>query len=681
MGAIVKQYSCDFETTVFKGQTETEVWAAAMVDLEAPDEESSVDVYNSIDVFMSKLFFLSKKYNLICFFHNLKFDGTFILNYLKNNPDWTEDSEPVYDEDGEYKCDEFLKKSPFKMQNRTYRYAISDKGMWYTITLKSHYHTIEFRDSLKLLPFSVKQLGKGFDLKHRKLEMEYEGVRYAGCPISVEERHYIANDVLVVKEALNFMHSQGHEGLTIGSCCLEEYKKQYTKTDWNKKFPDLYAEPLTNDMTMGDFVRLSYKGGWCYVVPEKSNKEYHKKGITCDVNSLYPSMMHSESGNRYPIGSPTYWKGDIPEEAKAPDKYYFIHIKTRFYIKENMLPTIMIKGNALYPNREWLTSSDVVDFRIKGDAKYLRVNRKRYYIDEEGQVKAARPDLYLTMTDWELMQKHYNLEDTEIIEGMYFDTEIGLFDDYINKYAEIKQKSKGPLRQLAKLFLNNLYGKFATSTDSSYKIMYLNEDDCLRSYSVSRYDKTPGYIPIGSAITSYARAFTITAAQANYYGPDKPGFIYADTDSIHCDLLSEEIKGAPKHPTKFNHWKYEATWDFAKFVRAKTYVEHVIEEDEVPLEEIWDKEKEEYKKPYYNMKCAGMSDHVKELFLYSVEQNVSRETYEKLDKDEQEFVDEKRTFADFAVGLEIPGMLKAKNIKGGTLLVKNWYKMRKNIEV
>lgn len=664
------KYSCDFETTVYKGQEETAVWAAAEVRLDAPDEPESVVIYNSIDAWIWNVLNRSRKYHQILYFHNLKFDGTFIINWLENQPKFTLDSYSVYNEDNEYCGEAFTKSSPYKMENYTYRYSVSDKGMWYSITIKYQSHIIEIRDSLKLLPFSVRELGEGFKTKHQKLEMEYEGYRFPGCQISKKEREYIANDVLVVKEALNFMESKGHDSLTIGSCCMKEYQSQYDKTTWNKKFPDLYCDEVDyfeQVKTIGEFVRKSYKGGWCYVVPAKANREMRRKGITCDVNSLYPSMMHSASGNRYPIGEPTYWKGEIPEEAKSADKYYFLHIRCRFNIKENMLPTIQIKGNSFYPSREWLETSNVVDRRIKGDDKYKLENRKAYYIDYDGRIKAARPDLYLTMTDWELMQEHYNITELEIVEGVYFDTEIGLFDDYIDNYAEIKQNSKGAMRQLAKLFLNHLSGKFATNTDSSYKVMFLNEKSMLRSYTIKGYDKKPGYIPIGSAITSYARAFTIRAAQQNYYGPDKPGFIYADTDSIHCDLLAEEIKGAPKHPTKFNHWKYETTWDFAKFVRAKTYVEHVIEENEGPV------------KPYYNLKCAGMSDHCKELLLYSIEQNVSRETYDKLDKDEKEFVDEKRTFDDFQIGLEIPGMLKAQHIKGGTLLVKSWYCMHKTV--
>lgn len=665
----MKYFSADFETTVYDDQKDTQVWAAAIVDLDVPDEYESVNIYHTISQFMWNLSEMARTDSLTVYFHNLKFDGTFILNYLMNSNYWKQDSVSDYTDEGEYAGEVFLKSGAFKMKNGTYRYSISDKGMWYTITLKTHNHTIEIRDSLKLLPFSVRQLGKGFDLKHKKLEMEYTGYRYPGCNITEEEKQYIANDVLVVKEALNFMFSQGHDGLTIGACCMEEYKKQYTKAEWAEKFPNLYESVFDDKMTYGDFIRNTYKGGWCYVVPEKAGKEYHKKGTTCDVNSLYPSMMHSESGNRYPVGIPTYWKGEIPQEALADDKYYFIHVRTRFYIKENMLPTIMLKNNIWYPGREWLRTSDAINMKLPKEERLKDENRTKFVI-ENGITKPAIPDLYLTMTDWELLNKHYDLQDTEIIDGMYFDTEIGLFDDYINKYAEIKQKSKGPMRQLAKLFLNNLYGKFATSIDSSYKVAFLNDDDELRTYVVNGYDKTPGYIPIGSAITSYARSFTITAAQANYYGPDKPGFIYADTDSIHCDLEADEIKGAPKHPTKFNHWKYEASWDFAKFVRAKTYVEHVYMEDEEPID-----------KPHYNVKCAGMSDYVKQLFLWSVEQDYTEEQYNKLAKDEQEFVSEQRTFDDFKVGLEIPGMLKARNIKGGTLLVKGWYRMRNIVEV
>ena len=121
-----------------------------------------------------------------------------------------------------------------------------------------------------------------------------------------------------------------------------------------------------------------------------------------------------------------------------------------------------------------------------------------------------------------------------------------MFDPYIDKYAAIKMSSKGAKRESAKLFLNNLYGKLASSTDSSFKVAYVKEDGSLGFYTVAEHEKAPGYIPCGSAITSYARNFTIRAAQANY-----DHFIYSDTDSIHCNMNPLDVKGVKLDSSKF----------------------------------------------------------------------------------------------------------------------------------
>ena len=192
-------------------------------------------------------------------------------------------------------------------------------------------------------------------------------------------------------------------------------------------------------------------------------------------------------------------------------------------------------------------------------------------------------------------------------------------------------------------------------------------------------DKKPGYIPIGSAITSYARNFTIRAAQANYYGVNKRGFIYADTDSIHCDLAPEKIKGIIADDKEFCCWKLESCWDKAIFTRQKTYIEHVVKEN---LKEI--------DNPYNNIKCAGMPDKCKNLFELSltgeakIDGYVNEETgtHHEWTDEEKEFLfneDNKpiiRTYKDFKVGLKVPGKLMPKRIRGGTLLVETTYEMR-----
>ena len=64
-------------------------------------------------------------------------------------------------------------------------------GQWYSILIKTPYALIEIRDSLKLLPLSVAQIGKSFATKHKKLDMEYTGLRYAGCPITDAEKNIL----------------------------------------------------------------------------------------------------------------------------------------------------------------------------------------------------------------------------------------------------------------------------------------------------------------------------------------------------------------------------------------------------------------------------------------------------------------------------------------------------------
>lgn len=651
----------DFETTVYKGQVNTEVWASALVELFS----DKVTILHSIAETFDYL--VSLNCNVVVYYHNLKFDGAFWLSYLLVDKKFTQAYDKIGDKETDVKW-----KQQFKMFNNTFKYSISDRGMWYSIIVKVKNHFIEIRDSLKLLPFSVKRIGESFGTKHKKLDMEYTGFRYAGCEITKEEQEYIANDVLVVKEALEIMFKQGHNKLTIGSCCLEEYKKICRSSleiqlDYAEMFPNLYEFKIDKQEhkydNAGDWLRKSYRGGWCYLVKGKENK-IKTNGTTADVNSLYPSMMSSKSGNKYPIGLPKFWTGNfIPEQALKENMYYFVRIKTRFYIKDNYLPFIQIKGDLKYKGTESLETSDVYNHE-NGD--YFP-----YYIDKDGNIQQAKVELTLTMTDYQLIKEHYELVDFEILDGCYFYSMVGIFDEYINKYAKIKKESKGALRELAKLFLNNLYGKMASSTDSSFKIAYVKDDKSIGFMQVVENEKKPGYIAIGSAITSYSRNFTIRAAQKNYYGAEKRGFIYADTDSIHCDLLPQEIKGIEVDDKEFCCWKLESCWDKAIFTRQKTYIEHVTHENLIALEESYQ---------YNNIKCAGMPKKCKDLFEISmqgtadVNENWSDEEKEFLfDKDNKPIV---RDYSDFKVGLKVPDKLRPIRIRGGVLLVNTTYEMR-----
>lgn len=652
----------DFETTVYKDQIRTDVWASALTRLF--DDTEHVEVHSSLNETYE---WLLNNVNGKCtiYYHNLKFDGEFWVSFLLEHGY----KQAYVEKDGMVmypgtRFEHTLNQGEFlpdkEMSPMSFKYLISDMGAWYMVTIKRpDGYIIELRDSLKLIPCSVKKMGKDFGTKHRKTEIEYEGYRVPGGYISPKEREYIANDVLVVKEVLEIMFNEGHTRLTIGSCCYSEFKKiigDYPRnfSRFDQMFPRLEEMPLNRDKygdeTVDAYIRRSYHGGWCYVKEDIANQPIGK-GCTFDVNSLYPSVLSGESGNRYPIDVPFFFDDEdtFKRIQKDETKYYFVRVRTRFYLKDGYLPFIQIKRNKLYRSTEMLKTSDVF---YKG--KYWRYLRDSF----TGELKPTSVVCTFTKTDWELVQKHYRLEDTEFLDGCYFYTTVGLFDTYINKYRTMKETSPSgsSRRSIAKLFLNSLYGKLAAGTNSSFKHILQGDKKEIKSETIFECNKKAGFIATGSAITSYARCFTITAAQANY-----ERFCYSDTDSCHFMGEPEDAVGVPVHPTKFLHWKVECRWDQARFVRQKTYAEHVTMEDEEKVDE-----------PYWSVKCAGLPDRCKKLFTMSLKgiDKIPKDDIMKmkLSEKELEFVKVKRTIEDFKKDLRIPGKLIPVHISGGVVL-------------
>lgn len=625
-------YAADFETTVYEGQDRTDVWLAGFCALYTEE----IVVKGSISEFWDSVKAL--RGNVVLYFHNLKFDGSFLLYFLVKELGLKQALKSYGDDVHEV---EWIPVSD--MENNTFRYSISSMGQWYNIIVKVRDKTIEFRDSMKLVPGSIKGLGKAFQTKHQKTEMEYEGYRYPNCPVSEAEMDYFKNDIFVLKEVLEYMFDRGHSKLTIGSCCLAEFKeflKKNTAYEFEELFPNLVSEEApeyTGCQNVDEYIRKSYHGGWCYLDKGKEGRVF-RHGLTLDVNSLYPYVMHSKSGNAYPVGHPSFWKGEIPQSALQGDHYYFLRIKCRFRLKEGKLPCIQIKNSFRFKQTEYLRSSEV------------------WF---NGNLIADDPViLHVSKTKFELIQEQYDLFDLEVLDGCWFYTMMGLFDDYIDYYKEIKMNSKGALRTIAKLFSNNLYGKLATSDNSSFKVCMEKPDGGLGFMLIPEHNKRTVHIGCGAAVTSYAAAYTIRTAQLNYYGPDRPGFIYADTDSIHCDLSLDEVKGVTLHDSEYGCWKAELEWEEAIYVRQKTNIERGPNG--------------------YVITCAGMPDRSKELLAASFtgvlpDRNLSKPEEEFLMKDGTII---RRTIEDFKPGIRVPGKLMPKRIPGGIVLQEGYYEMQ-----
>lgn len=518
----MKKFTADFETAVWL-EDETWVWAWATCEI---GNEKNLIIGNNIDDFIE---YCKKEKNSIFYFHNLKFDGEFIIYWaLKNGFTHAEKKEDI--------------------KANTFTTLISDMGQFYQITLyfekkNKKVHKVTFIDSLKIIPFSVDQIAKSFNLEISKLKIDYKKPRPKGWELTKEEREYITNDVLIVAKALNTIFSEDLTKMTEGSNALNDFKNILTKSKFNHYFPSL-------DYEVDKDLRKAYKGGFTYLNPIYKEKDIYN-GEVLDVNSLYPSVMYEKL---LPFGEPIYFNGKYKD-----DKVYSLYIQMiscSFKLKKNKIPTIQIKNNkAFFRANEYLESS-------------------------ENEIVV----LTLTNIDLKLFFEHYEVYDLEYLCGWKFKGITGIFTKYIDKWIGRKNKAtiegnKGQ-RTLAKLMLNSLYGKFATSLDVQSKIPELGEDDIIHYHLSEKEQKEGIYLPIGAFITAYAREKTIRTSQAikdyslNKYGKDL--YCYSDTDSIHTLLPIEELKlFCDIDPVRLGAWKHEGHFTKAKFVRQKCYLEEI----------------------------------------------------------------------------------------------------------
>lgn len=74
-----------------------------------------------------------------------------------------------------------------------------------------------------------------------------------------------------------------------------------------------------------------------------------------------------------------------------------------------------------------------------------------------------------------------------------------LFKDYIDKWIKVKieasKTGNAGQRQMAKLQLNSLYGKLATTLECESKNPYLGDDDIVHYYLGDKEDKKGVYLP------------------------------------------------------------------------------------------------------------------------------------------------------------------------------------------
>lgn len=515
----------DFETTTGNQrlepkERETEVWISCFVDINKKDDLNSYVINTNISDYFVALFEYitanSEDAEIIIFFHNLKFDGSFIINFLMRN-------------------------------GIEFESFINDMGVWYSITIETDTFKIVFRDSLKILNFSIAKMAEIFKLKEPKGKTPL--LEEKPKVILPEWNDYVKNDVVILATGIYNMYVvEKFKRFTSASEALHEFKDIIGKGEYRKKFPLLPKE-------IDGYIRLAYKGGWTYVNPKFQNKIIFDDIVVYDINSMYPSKMLYYP---MPYGYPDFYDGEPPND----ELYYVAKVWLNIDLKDGYLPTLQTK------DPEILLKLDIKS------TDYIKTTDKEMYC------------FYLTNYDMKLIYKHYNIKDI-VFESYYqFRTVSHFFDDYIFKYKELKENAKtASEKQKAKIMLNALYGKFGS------KIL-VREKNChlvngVNKFSNGDFQETdPNYVALSVFITSISRYDIISDAQKNY-----DSFIYADTDSLHLIKGNNDFD-LDVDPNKFGCWKLESECIKGKYLRSKLYME-------------------QFKDGTIAIKGAGMTDEIK----------------------------------------------------------------------
>ena len=441
------RYTADFETTTDPETAHVWAWESCVVG--NPDNFCrGIDIESFIEYCSLE--------DRIIYFHNLKFDSSYILSYLLTHGySWS---------------------NKRTLNKHEFSTLISNMGQFYFVTVCFGDTTTTFYDSLKLIRLSVEQIAKAYGLTFRKLEIDYDKPRPKGYIPTDEEWEYQHADVAIMSQALHILFTEGLTKITQGSNALYDYKEIIGKKNFKRWFPVLAPE-------IDAFCRKSYKGGATQVHKIFANQEI-ADGITLDVNSMYPWAMYEMF---LPFGEPIYYTGKYRQDKLYP--LYIQKLSCSFELKEGYIPTIQLKHSGLFRGTDFLESSD-------------------------GNIV----ELTLTSVDLKLFLDHYNVYNVSWIGGYKFMQSKNMFKEYIDKWYAIKAQAtkdgnKG-LRQIAKDMMNSLSGKFGLRPEVQEKIPYYDEKLRFKLGEVEQRDSI--YVPVVSFITSYGRDKALRSAQKNY---------------------------------------------------------------------------------------------------------------------------------------------------------------------
>ena len=352
----------DFETSKDAEKTWVYLWGLMGV------YSKSYEYGRSIDEFMRNI----NNRNITIYFHNAKFDVSFILVWLLKN--------------GYTYCE--------KKKDKCFKTLYNGDGTFYSLKIWNGRKTIKILDSLKLLTSSVEKLAKDFGLSESKGVIDYSKIIFPNDELPDGYIDYLYHDLSIVASCLQYFFSYGDK-MTIASNALNDYKNMQPR--FKKLFPILTFDEDA-------FCRKAYKGGFCWknpVVYETVN------GCVFDVNSLYPYIMRTKL---LPVYRPIYFNGEYKPNSLYP--LYIMRARISCKIKNGYIPTIQLKNNFRFAENEYLTEINEPEEIVITSVDY-RLIKEHYdilYLDViDGYMFAGSYNLFSGYVDkWQTLKQNGN---------------------------------------------------------------------------------------------------------------------------------------------------------------------------------------------------------------------------------------------------------------------------------
>lgn len=530
----------DFETTgeaQFNAEHETKVYLYHYRNL-----TETISVYGcKIEDFFNDLFktlgIINKKKALI-YFHNLSFDGSFILPYLYKTYEYIDVDEDTKLEDGNFSS------------------IIDDFKNIYQIRLKLNGYELEFRDSYRNIPTSIDELGKAFGLPKLKETHNYTEFKHYEKieDVTEEEIKYITNDVRILVKAVNYMLKEGMGGLTFSSSAynnLKMHNHTFFKEQLNKPSDDM----------INLIIDRSCKGGFTNYNPIFRNKIIEDV-ISFDYNSLYPAVMLEDE---MPYGVPVLLENE--EQLKDYPNYrlriYAIYVEEAI-CNYDSIPFIGTKKSIFGVAYDYSRAiKDSIICLWEDEYKLFKYNYTGTYNITNIVAFKSRRFLFKKFLYDKIKTKEEASAEIHHLESI---KDTMQEEEYIDKRAMAEMK-----KRVAKLYMNGVSGKFGMKdTRFSSYISGYNRDGSLefaeKATSTQYY-----YRAIYSKITSGGRCRLISHIEENV---DR--VLYWDTDSIY--LIGKEVPSSIEancDDNRIGALKYEGHYKRMKVIKAKCYIKEL----------------------------------------------------------------------------------------------------------